>query len=128
MTICRYFDNGYCRFETKCKYYHSKEKCVEETCGGRGCHKRHPRNCKFYSKGKCKFNDKCAFKHSTLNVVNSETKNSEHIKLENQVKVLEYENENLKKENNIKDFNIHVQNESLKDIKNKVRLLQCDNH
>ena len=80
ITVCRYYDNGYCRFEVKCRFHHPKEDCHDQAYGGRNCQKRHPKNCKFYTKRKCKFNDKCAYKHSTENIVNTENTENWNVK------------------------------------------------
>ena len=50
---CRYFNRGYCKYGTRCKFHHSQEICKEYMeegmCKVNGCFGRHPRHCKYWT-------------------------------------------------------------------------------
>lgn len=103
--VCKYFDNGYCRFLSDCKFYHSKEECFDKKCNRRGCQKRHPKGCSFHRRNKCKFIDKCAFKHEAVIHVIDEEFRSENARLKQMVQILKSEKEDMKKEIEKKSIN-----------------------
>ena len=51
---CRYYDKGYCKYASKCRYSHPKEMCrtykESKRCKDRGCGGRHPRACKWFQR------------------------------------------------------------------------------
>ena len=101
--VCKYFDNGYCRFGNECKFWHSEENCSEIKCGNIGCIKRHPKPCSYYKRKKCKFAEHCKFKHDSI-------ENDESEKMKIKLKDLEEANEKLRKELDMKDFVINAKN------------------
>ena len=67
---CRYFNRGFCKYATKCRFVHSKHICKEHSknrkCENEECQDRHPKSCKWLeSKVGCKRND-CEYLHDTL--------------------------------------------------------------
>ena len=64
-TVCKFYQNGYCKFESSCKHHHGKEICQDsESCKNPSCTKRHPRKCRYFSlNGRCKFGNNCAYLH-----------------------------------------------------------------
>ena len=119
--VCKYFDNGYCRFLSDCKFFHSKEECFDKKCERRGCHKRHPKGCSFHRRNKCKFLDKCAFKHDAENHVIDEELKSENAKSKQFVQILKSEKEDLKKEIENKSMN-----EITKDLEKDITSLKAE--
>jgi hypothetical protein len=64
----RYFNQGYCKYNIKCKYFHRKEICKDylehQKCDAKVFGKRHPRRCKWdQSKEGCQRNLSCAYLH-----------------------------------------------------------------
>ena len=59
---CKYFNSGYFKYKTKCRYLHPKEEC-KDNCTLKSCMKRHVKTCKFRSN--CRHKEKCAYKHFT---------------------------------------------------------------
>ena len=43
--ICKYFDNGYCKYEVNCRKYHPTEICENEFCKKDTCQRRYKQNC-----------------------------------------------------------------------------------
>ena len=67
---CKYFNSGYCKFKTDCKFLHPKEICTIYLEGGecdrKLCKNRHPKVCKWLQgKSGCQRND-CDYLHVTL--------------------------------------------------------------
>ena len=111
-TVCKYFDNDYCRYGNKCNFWHSEENCSKIKCENKRCIKRHPKPCSYFRRQKCRFAENCKFKH-----VNYE--NEENKVLKNKLKDLEEANENLKKElelKNAKKTTIEKNNEKIKNV------------
>ena len=105
--VCRYFDNGYCRFEEKCKFLHPKEICNQQKCRNNRCDKRHPKPCRFFVKNKCKFGAKCKFKHDNDQTNNVSPKSGE---LKIKLQIADDVNANPKKEIAMKDSVINLYN------------------
>ena len=62
--ICKYNQNGYCKFGNNCRNRHVEEICSSAQCQQLSCEMRHPFICKFYRMyGNCKFENNCAFLH-----------------------------------------------------------------
>ena len=67
---CRYFNRGYCRYKSKCRYVHPERICTEhdrnKKCDIKECADRHPKTCKWLtSKVGCK-QEGCVYLHDTL--------------------------------------------------------------
>ena len=66
---CKYFDKGYCKYKSECKFAHSEEICKPylegRKCKENACKDRHPKVCKWWLKGGCRRTD-CAYLHVTL--------------------------------------------------------------
>jgi hypothetical protein len=67
---CRYYDRGFCKYTSKCKFVHPSKSCEVylsgNICGKSDCEFRHPKLCKWLeSKGGCK-RDNCDYRHVTL--------------------------------------------------------------
>ena len=62
--LCKYFNSGYCKFQSECKYIHAKEVCSKLKCKTKRCSKRHPKTCRYGDK--CKRRTVCLFKHDPL--------------------------------------------------------------
>ena len=54
MTKCRYYDKGFCKYRTKCRYSHPEQTCEDYIlygqCTGQNCPRRHLKQCKFWRK------------------------------------------------------------------------------
>ena len=70
---CRYFNRGYCKYKTKCRYVHPKKICdqylASQKCDNVDCQDRHPKLCK-WKEGRdgCKRDTECDYLH--VNLVN----------------------------------------------------------
>ena len=66
---CKFFNRGYCRYKSECKFAHPGEICKiyleEKKCNDKTCADRHPKVCKWWLEGKCRRND-CEYLHVTL--------------------------------------------------------------
>ena len=67
---CRYYNRGYCKFKSKCRYIHPKETCklhlTNKRCDSNSCTERHPKNCKWFeSRVGCK-QAECEYIHDTI--------------------------------------------------------------
>jgi hypothetical protein len=67
-TRCKYFNRGFCREESRCKFLHPSEVCHEfETSGrcsqGSRCSLRHPRKCRYWVRGDCWRLESCVYLH-----------------------------------------------------------------
>ena len=64
--VCRYYNKGYCRRKSWCRYIHPENVCKiflkDGKCFVRDCSSRHPKNCK-YEKQACFRGDMCAYLH-----------------------------------------------------------------
>ena len=117
--ICKYFDNGYCRFREDCKFFHPAENCDCEQCDLRTCVKRHPKQCKYFRRKRCKFGDDCFFKHINVKQVNeyyAKEVDDEKDELKKELKQMEDIIKNLRNENAHKDVEL---DKRLKDIEKK---------
>ena len=106
--VCKYYNTGYCKYDSKCKFFHSKESC-EGGCAGKQCHKRHPKACKY--KSKCKRKSSCKYKHSD---------SSNELDLQDQVKALKSIVEELQKENMQQRQNAEILKSELDKVKAKL--------
>jgi hypothetical protein len=118
--VCKYFDNGYCRFGNECKFWHSEENCIEIKCGNIGCIIRHPKPCSYYKRKKCKFAEHCKFKHDSI-----ESDESEKMKIK--LKDLEEANEKLRKELEMKDFVINAKNNTIEENEKQMKAIKAEN-
>ena len=63
-SICKFNQNGFCKFLSHCRNPHINKNCQESNCERKSCLKRHPKVCKFYQLyNRCKFGEYCAFAH-----------------------------------------------------------------
>jgi hypothetical protein len=74
---CRYFNRGYCKFTTKCRFVHTKQVCKDHIqnmkCENKDCLDRHPRVCKWLSSvSECTRTD-CEYLHVTLATSDKQT-------------------------------------------------------
>ena len=65
---CKFYNRGYCREKSECKFSHLNEICQQYyefgVCEeGRGCKERHPNKCKFWLKGDCWRGENCLYLH-----------------------------------------------------------------
>ena len=66
---CRYFNRGFCKYKTKCRFVHPKHICKEHAsnkkCENLECQDRHPKTCKWMaSQVGCQRID-CVYLHDT---------------------------------------------------------------
>ena len=64
MTVCQYYQNGFCKYRQQCGKVHISELCpAHSSCQNNECEKRHPRPCRMFAKFRsCKF-ESCAYSH-----------------------------------------------------------------
>ena len=78
---CRYFDRGYCKYKTKCRFTHMLGLCSQYLqigkCERKECDQRHPKSCK-WDKGNsaCKRGIDCMYLHG--NTAGEEADNYYH--------------------------------------------------
>ena len=77
---CRYYNRGFCKYTTKCKFVHPTETCKVylsgKICDKSDCEFRHPKICKWLeSKGGCK-RETCDYRHVTLACDDQNSNNS----------------------------------------------------
>ena len=106
--VCRFFNAGYCKYKSKCKFFHSKETC-EDQCERKTCRKRHPKACKY--RNKCKRKDTCEFNHSAK---------SNDMDLKDEVAVLRSLVEELQKECMHQKEKVETLQKDLKNVKEKL--------
>ena len=85
--VCKYNQNGFCKFGEKCRKRHESETCkYKNQCHHKECTKRHPKMCRNFVKyGNCRWNSDCAYKHETKRIpthVEELEKEIEHMKKE----------------------------------------------
>ena len=66
--ICRYYNRGYCKFESECRFFHSSAVCQEHVnsgyCNKNECTERHIKTCKWIkSRNGCRRKN-CEYLHS----------------------------------------------------------------
>ena len=62
--ICRFNQNGYCKYKNHCFRKHVDKICENGRCSASNCNLRHPRNCKYFFQYRyCKFGQFCRFNH-----------------------------------------------------------------
>ena len=123
--VCKYFDNGYCKFGPDCKFWHPEENCLENKCENKGCWKRHPKNCSYFRRRKCKFGDECKFKHDV--VVRGSDETDEFQDLRNKLKAAEEANKKLEKELKLKDSIINVKKTTIDKNVKEIKLIKARN-
>ena len=68
--LCRYHNRGYCKYNFKCRYIHSKEICKKHiqtgNCQTKECKDRHPRTCKWTKTHNGCRRPNCDYLHVTL--------------------------------------------------------------
>ena len=77
---CRYYNRGFCKYATKCKFLHPTETCKvylsDKICDKSDCDFRHQKLCKWLeSNDGCK-RDNCVYRHLTLACDEQKTNNS----------------------------------------------------
>ena len=92
--MCKFNQEGFCRFGTNCLRRHENEICPNRSvCENPECSKRHPKSCKyFYQFGECKFREACAYSHK------KEIKNNKVEELEREVAELKEDMRKLKED------------------------------
>lgn len=68
---CRYYNRGFCKFKTKCRFFHPlgicKEYLTSQKCETLNCLDRHPKPCKWLeSKEGCRRGTECEYSHATF--------------------------------------------------------------
>jgi hypothetical protein len=65
VSICKFYQNGYCKFNQHCRNKHEDKVCEKlNDCRDKSCQERHPKLCRSYSKYKtCRHKEKCAYLH-----------------------------------------------------------------
>ena len=81
---CRYFNRGFCKYKTKCRFFHPGSVCKEYlrsgTCAIGECNDRHPKACKWLAnRDGCRRKETCEYLHATLAQGNHENGNFECI-------------------------------------------------
>ena len=67
---CRYFNRGYCKYTSKCRFSHPREICQTYlegyNCNQRECEKRHPKSCKWIEGSRSCKRQNCAYLHTVI--------------------------------------------------------------
>ena len=117
MTVCRYHQNGFCKYRQQCQNKHVDELCqFKLSCPNKECEKRHPRLCRSFEEFRnCKF-VKCAYAHS------------QDCGNDNKINDLEKEVDDLKQHvKNLFEL-VHNENKSkIKKLEDEVRHLKFEN-
>ena len=112
--ICRFNQNGYCKYKNHCFRKHVDKICENGRCSASNCNLRHPRNCKYFLQYRyCKFGQFCRFNH--------EEKGKEHTNEE--IDILKLDLEKLKQEIHEKDKNINRKD----DLANRIEDIEKEN-
>ena len=69
--ICRYYNRGYCKYESECRFFHSSAVCQEHVnsgyCSKKECNERHIKKCKWIeSRNGCRRTN-CEYLHNKTN-------------------------------------------------------------
>ena len=69
--ICRYYNRGYCKYESECRFFHSNTVCQEHVdsgyCSKKECNERHIKTCKWIeSRNGCRRTN-CEYLHNKTN-------------------------------------------------------------
>ena len=74
---CRYFNRGFCKFTTKCRFVHTKQVCKDHIknmkCENKDCLDRHPKVCKWLSSVSGCTRTDCEYLHVTLATSDKQT-------------------------------------------------------
>ena len=64
-SVCKYYQNGYCKFNLHCRNKHEHKVCDKiNDCRDKTCQERHPKLCRGFSKYKtCRHEENCAYMH-----------------------------------------------------------------
>ena len=63
--VCKFHQNGHCKFGNICRHYHTQHTCATIQCPRTECSSRHPRPCLYFLRsGYCKFGATCSYAHS----------------------------------------------------------------
>ena len=77
---CKFFNRGYCRYKSECRFVHPGEICKiyleGKKCNDKSCADRHPKVCKWWLQGECRRHD-CEYLHDTL-VHDDDNQNDAH--------------------------------------------------
>ena len=120
---CFHNNVGYCKYRDHCQYQHFTEICQKTVCRDKTCKFRHPRSCKFGEH--CRFLQKqcCLYRHKVLKSNSDEE--SGNLMLE--VKKLEIEVMNLKKQVEEKQQKIKEITDTTKDQNKMIKELKEEN-
>ena len=58
---CKYFNTGFCKFKSECKFQHTETVCLQNNCKDKKCPHRHPEPCRFGEF--CRRRTSCYYKH-----------------------------------------------------------------
>ena len=84
--VCKFYQTGFCKFQTKCKNVHIHNICSSNHCNNNACNLRHPRVCKYFLNfGRCKFGSTCAYLHENQNSLHEQ----QILKLQTEIQSLE---------------------------------------
>ena len=77
--MCKYYNRGYCKNKTRCRYVHPQNVCKiflkDGKCCVRDCSSRHPKKCKYFKQG-CNRGDRCAYLHNASDQIEGKLNNS----------------------------------------------------
>merc|ERR1712129_49420 len=103
--LCTKNKFGYCKFNKNCYFRHVNERCLVNSCDVKNCESRHPKACWWYIQyGRCKFTC-CAYLHS-----------QKEPNIDFRTKI-----EELERKIEVKDKEIEIQMEKIKEIETSVR-------
>ena len=134
MSVCKYNQQGFCKYREQCVKEHVSEICPEyPSCKNQDCVRRHPRVYRtFVCVNQCKFT-KCAYSHQqNINYLEIENLKKEVSELKVNVTMLFAANEQLKLKilncNNISEKSKDKTRNSVSDLKERIITLSrtCD--
>ena len=79
---CKYFNSGFCKFQSDCRFSHNENICTVINCKDKNCPNRHPKACRY--REQCRRKTTCVYRHD-------ENKLAEYEKLQSENKVLKKE-------------------------------------
>ena len=118
MTVCKHYQNGFCKYRQQCEKKHISEMCPSSTtCQNMECERRHPRLCRVFARFRhCKFKE-CAYLHvQDGNITHIDKLGKEIVELKEHVKDMSKLVESLNERYRRMDIEVKIFKESLANV------------